>query len=105
MSFFQWQGNDLVLYAKIQPKASKDELVEIISNETQNEIQVDQLKIRITAPPVDGKANKHLIAFLSKLFGIARSQISLLSGETGRNKKLLIKNPKRLPDKIMAIIK
>lgn len=101
MSFFQWKGNDLILYVKIQPKASKDELLETISNET----QADQLKIRITAPPVDGKANKHLIAFLSKSFGIARSQISLLSGETGRNKKLLIKNPKQLPGKIMDIIK
>ena len=105
MSFFQWQDNDLILYLRIQPKASKDELLEIISNEIQNETQTDQLKIRITAPPVDGKANKHLIVFLSKLFGIANSQISLLSGETGRNKKLLIKDPKQLPGKIMDIMK
>jgi len=105
MSFFQWQDNDLILYVRLQPKASKDELVEIISNETQNETQADQLKIRITAPPVDGKANKHLITFLSKSFGIAKSQISLLSGETRRNKKLLIKDPKQLPGKIMDIMK
>ncbi len=57
--FYQWQGDDLILRVKVQPKASKDELAEILG---------DQLKVRITAPPVDGKANKHLLAFLSKLF-------------------------------------
>lgn len=96
--FYQWQGNDLIIYIKVQPNASKDELCEIVHNET----QADQIKIRITATPVNGKANKHLIAYLSKLFKVAKSQISLLSGETGHNKKLIIKSPKQLPDTIKA---
>ncbi len=98
MSFYQWQNHDLILFVKVQPKASKDELGEVINNET----QADQIKIRITAPPVDGKANKHLIAYLGKLFKVSKSQIILLSGETGRNKKLLIQAPKQLPDMIKA---
>jgi len=100
MSFYQWENDDLILYLRIQPKASKDEWLEIIHNEA----QTDQLKIRITAPPVGGKANKHLTTFLSKAFGIAKSQISLLSGETGRNKKYLIKQPKQIPDQLAELI-
>lgn len=98
MSFYHWQNDDLILFIKAQPKASRDELGDIIENET----QADQIRIRITAPPVDGKANKHLTAYLSKVFKVAKSQISLLSGETGRNKKLQIHKPKQLPAMIKA---
>jgi len=98
MPFYQWQDDDLLLFVRIQPKASKDELGEIVFNQT----QADQLKVRITAPPVDGKANKHLLTFIGKTFGVAKSQVSLLSGKTGRNKKLLIKKPERIPDQISA---
>ena len=98
MSFYVWDQSDLILYVKVQPKASKDELGEVIKNETQS----DQIKIRITAPPVDGKANKHLIGFLSKVFRVAKSQITLLNGETGRSKKLRIKQPDQLPEIIKA---
>ena len=98
MSFYHWQNDDLILFVKVQPKASKDELVEVVKNET----QADQIRIRITAPPVDGKANKHLITYLSKVFNVAKSHISLLSGETGRNKKLQIHKPKQLPTMIKA---
>lgn len=87
--FYQWQGDDLILRVKVQPKASKDELAEILG---------DQLKVRITAPPVDGKANKHLLAFLSKLFKTPKSKIELLSGDTGRDKRLKIISPKQWPD-------
>jgi hypothetical protein len=88
------------LFVKVQPKASKDELCDIIHNET----QADQIKIRISAPPLDGKANKYLIAYLSKIFKVTKSQITLLSGETGRNKKLRIQSPQQLPEMIKAEI-
>ena len=86
--FYCWQADDLILNVKVQPKASKDEIGSALG---------DALKIRITAPPVDGKANKHLIAYLAKLFGVAKSNIELLSGDTGRDKRLRIKQPKKLP--------
>ena len=91
-SFYQWQNDDLILRVKVQPKASKDEIAEIMGG---------TVKIRITAPPVDGKANKHLIAYLAKLFKVGKSNISLLSGETSREKRLLISKPKHLPDIIV----
>ncbi len=91
MSFYYWEDSDLHLFLRVQPKASKDEFSDILD---------DRIKLRITAPPVDGKANKHLIKLLSKLFKVAKSQITLKSGETGRNKHLIIHNPQLLPEQI-----
>ena len=87
--FYQWQGKDLILSVRVQPKASKDEVVGE---------QEGALKIRITAPPVDGKANKQLIGFLSRIFRIPKSNIVLMSGESARIKRLRIHAPKVLPD-------
>ncbi|MCW8854974.1 MAG: DUF167 family protein [Gammaproteobacteria bacterium] len=92
--FYQWQKNDLYLRVRIQPKASKDEFAEQLGN---------AIKIRITAPPVDGKANNHLIAFLAKKFGVAKSKIEIISGKTGRLKQLKIQSPKNLPDFISPV--
>jgi hypothetical protein len=86
-SWYQWDEEDLLLNIRVQPKASHDEIVGPHNN---------ALKIRITAPPVDGKANDHLVRFLAKSFGVAKSRIKLISGETGRDKKLRIRAPTNL---------
>jgi uncharacterized protein len=49
------------------------------------------LKVAVTAPPGDGRANKALTAALRDLLGLKRSQLELLSGETSRDKKFLIR--------------
>ena len=48
------------------------------------------VKIRLTAPPVDGAANEALIEFLSKALDLAKSQVEILSGHTGRDKRVRI---------------
>ena len=55
----------------LQPKASRDQIVGLHDNE---------LKITITAPPVEGAANAHLLKFLSKLFKVPKSTILLEKG-------------------------
>ncbi|SFF84939.1 DUF167 family protein [Neptunomonas qingdaonensis] len=89
MTFYRWQDNTLTLSCQIQPKSSRDEIVGL---------QADSVKIRITAPPVDGKANAHLIKFLAKAFGVSRSAVSIASGETGRKKVVRIEDPDKLPE-------
>lgn len=89
--FYQWQDDNLILNVRVQPRAASDAFAE------HND---DHIKIRITAAPVDGKANEHLIAYLARAFKVAKSGIRLLSGKTGRNKRLLIKQPKILPEVI-----
>jgi uncharacterized protein (TIGR00251 family) len=84
----RWEGSDLILHVQLQPRASRDEFAGIHGN---------ALKIRLTAPPVDGKANAALVAFLAEAFGVAKRQVSLVHGETGRAKQLRIREPKRFP--------
>ena len=91
--FYEWQNTDLLLRLKVQPKASKDEFCEVMGN---------SLKVRITAPPVGGKANVHLIKFLARQFKVSKSQIQLLSGDTNREKRFRITHPRSLPSFIQS---
>jgi uncharacterized protein (TIGR00251 family) len=52
--------------------------------------QAGALKLAVTAPPEDGRANQALIELLRELLGVKRSQVALLSGATSRDKKFLI---------------
>jgi hypothetical protein len=89
MSFYEWKGEDLIIRLKVQPRASHDGFAEVMEN---------RIKIRLTAPPVDGKANAHLSQYLSRVFKVPRSRVVILSGETGRDKRVQIIAPKTLPD-------
>ena len=89
MSYFHWDGGDLILDCHLQPKASKDEFAGLHG---------ERLKIRLGAPPVEGKANAHLLAFLGKAFGVAKSQVQLISGELNRQKRVRILSPQKLPE-------
>ena len=85
MPWLEDKGDNLILNVRVVPRASKDGIAGILGGEA--------LKIRIQAPPVEGKANAYLVKFLSKQWDIPRSNIEILSGETGRNKRLRISCP------------
>lgn len=70
-----------LLALHVQPGAKKTEAVGLHG---------DALKIRLAAPPVDGKANAALIAFLAQVCGVARSDVALISGECARAKRVRI---------------
>ena len=75
-------------------KKTKDRLIAHIKNSPnskKNEIinEGDFTKIKITAQPIDGKANKALIEFLSKNFKIPKTSIKILKGETSKEKTVL----------------
>lgn len=88
MSWYRWDGQDLLLDCHLQPKASRDEFAGLHG---------ERLKIRLTAPPVEGKANAQLLAFLAAAFAVSKSQVSLESGQQSRQKRVRIKQPQRLP--------
>lgn len=52
----------------------------------------DRLKISIACPPVDGKANKTLLIFLADALNVSKSSVELVSGDTSRQKRVLIRN-------------
>jgi len=89
MSFYEWQGKDLIIRLKVQPRASDDGLAEVMG---------DRIKLRLTAPPVDGRANTHLTRYLSRIFKVPKGQVLILSGETGREKRVRIIAPGALPE-------
>ncbi len=92
---FQWQGEDLILAVYLQPKAASDGWVA----EHQGRI-----KIRLTAPPVDGKANAHLLRFLADEFAVPQKAVTLLSGQVARQKRVKIQSPQRIPADLRALI-
>lgn len=67
---------------KVIPRSSRNE---IIKDETTGEI-----KVKLTAAPVDGEANKKLIAFLSDEWDMPKSKIRIIKGETSKNKLIEI---------------
>ncbi len=72
---------ETVLAVRIQPRSSKNGIVILPDG---------ALKIRLTAPPVDGAANEALIAFLSRTLQVSKSQIEIVSGHTAREKRIRI---------------
>lgn len=63
--------------------------VRVVPNAKRTEVDCEfgsQLKIRLHAPPVDGKANKELISFLAKRLGLKKNSVRLMSGSTSRDK-------------------
>ncbi len=91
-SWYRWDSDSLILDLRVQPGASRDKI---------DGLYGDRLKVRITSPPVDGKANQHLIAYFARLCGVAKSRITLLAGPTGRNKRLRIDSPRKLPEGVL----
>ena len=71
-----------VLQLRISPNASKNEIIKT----------TDGIKVKITAQPIEGKANKALIEFLSKQFKVPKSYFEILKGETSKDKTVLINN-------------
>jgi uncharacterized protein (TIGR00251 family) len=92
-AWYRWEDDTLILSVRVQPKASSDEIV----GPCVDALGGESLKVRITAPPVDGKANAHLVKFLAKAFGVAKSRVSVVAGDTGRQKRVQINGPTRLP--------
>ena len=72
----------LLLHLHVQPRSAANALAGL---------QGDALKLRLTTPPVDGKANKAVIAYLSKFFHLPKSAFSIKSGQQSRTKTVAIK--------------
>jgi len=60
------------------------------SSRTGAAVTAEELRLRLAAPPVEGEANAELVRFLSKLFRLPKSDVVILSGARGRNKRVLL---------------
>ena len=74
-------SGDILLDLHVQPGAKRTDIAGLHG---------DALKIRLAAPPVDGRANECLIDYIAKRLGVARVSVELISGATSRRKRLRI---------------
>lgn len=70
--------DQVILRFHVQPRAKRNQITELLGD--------GAFRIRLTAPPVEGKANQALIEFLADALDISRSQIAILAGEKSRQK-------------------
>lgn len=78
---YQNSGSSLIFSVRVIPRSSKTEIVGEHDG---------ALKVKLRSPPVEGAANAEVIKMLAKSFGVARSAVSIISGETSRNKRVRI---------------
>jgi uncharacterized protein (TIGR00251 family) len=78
--------NGVTLAVRAQPGAKRTAITGIYG-----EGASAQLKIAVNAPPLEGRANQALIAFLAEIFALPKSSVELISGELSRNKVFLLR--------------
>jgi uncharacterized protein len=82
-----------VLNLRVQPRAHRDAFAGPFG---------DQLKVQITAPPVEGRANDHLRRFVADVCDVSLAQVVLVAGGQGRSKRLRVTAPRRLPPGVLG---
>ena len=78
-------GNGVVFRIRVVPRASRSEAAGF---------QDDALKLRITAPPVEGKANEACIALLAELLAVKKGQVAIIAGQTAKTKTVAVEGVK-----------
>ena len=92
LRFGYWDGEDLCLPVRVQARARRTGLGAEIQG---------RVRLMLTAPPVDGKANAQAREVLAASFGVGVSRVALVTGETSRDKLFRIARPARLPGEIL----
>lgn len=98
---YEWKDNDLILNLKISAGASGDEITGDTIASTKGSGH-SWLRVKVAAPPTDGKANKRLCKLLAERFGVSRSRVQIASGESRAYKRVRIIAPEKLPDFISS---
>jgi uncharacterized protein (TIGR00251 family) len=80
-AFLRAHANGVLLSIKLQPRASKNELGSPLG---------DELRVKVTAPPVDAAANEALLRLLAEIFDCSRNRVELIRGHTSRHKTVLL---------------
>ena len=84
----------VIFKVSVQPRSSRNEIAGL---------QDDAVKIRLTAPPIEGAANKMCIEFLAKSLKVRKSDVEIIRGQSSRTKKVLVRSVNR--DKIASLLR
>ena len=88
-------GKDLILEVRVQPRASRSEFAGVHG---------DRVRVRLQAPPVDGRANAALVEFLAAAFGVPRACVTIEHGRAGRDKRVRIRAAGAVAVQMKALI-
>lgn len=89
----RWDGADLVLELRVQPRAARSELAGQ---------RAGRLLVRLHAPPVDGRANAALVELLARECGVPRGAVVIEQGRAGRDKRVRVHRPAAVPALLAA---
>lgn len=92
--WYRWEKGDLHLLVRAMPRAGRSGF---------GDIRNGALLVRLKAPPADGKANRELLGYLAGVFGVARGRVELAKGARGREKRLLVRAPRRIPGELVEL--
>ncbi len=95
MSAGRREGSDLLIAVRVQPRASRTEFAGVIG---------ERLRIRLQAPPVDGRANAALVEFIAEAFGAPRAGVRIERGLSGRDKLVRIRDAAPAAPHIEALL-
>ena len=85
---FYWRGNTLYLKVHVSPQNRRNGIGDVAGG---------RVRVRLKAPPVDGKANKELIGMMASEFETAKSRVWIVTGVRGRDKLIAIDCPGSIP--------
>ena len=93
-AWYKRGDGEVTLALRVQPRASRDEISGLYG---------DRLKVRITAPPVDGAANEQLCRFIARVFAVPAARVTLIAGASGRDKVVSIRGVRELPESLARL--
>ena len=89
------ETREIVIAVRVSARGSRSEILGVKDG---------RLRIKTTAPPADGRANKDVIRQLARAFSVAPSRVTLRKGATGRDKTFLIDSPRAVPDWVAEML-
>ena len=95
-SFAELRGGDAVLRVKAVPGARRDEIVGLLG---------DRIKVRVAAPPEDGKANAAIVSLLAKALGLVERDLELVQGTSNPMKTFLLRDGATRIEAIVGLLR
>jgi uncharacterized protein (TIGR00251 family) len=93
MPYARRDGDDLLIDVRVQPRASRPGPAGVHGG---------RLRVRLSAPPLDGRANAELVERLADVFDVPRARVVIEHGQTGRDKRVRIRGVAALPPALEA---
>lgn len=94
-NWYRWDGADLVLRVKVQPRSASDDIIGVTG---------DALRVRLQAPPTNGKANQALLTMLAAAFSVPKRNVTIRHGHGSRIKTVVVAHPVTTPEALLARI-